>query len=109
MIGGWRFAVRGNECFIVVYIASCAVVTGYLVLDDMHIKKSLLDTLELPLALRHGIIGRLEVKIPWSNLGRDPVVVAIDRVRQDYHKATNTAAATPVDLMVPPAIRCSVS
>lgn len=54
---------------------------GYLVLEDMHIKKSLLDTLELPLALRHGVIGRLEIQIPWKHLGKDPIVVAVDRVR----------------------------
>lgn len=54
--------------------------TGDLVLEDMHIKKSLLDTLELPLALRHGILGRLEIRIPWKNLGKDPIVVVVDRV-----------------------------
>ncbi|CAM9941979.1 unnamed protein product, partial [Sphacelaria rigidula] len=46
----------------------------------MHIKKSLVDTLELPVALRHGTIGRLEIRIPWKKLGKDPVVVVIDRV-----------------------------
>lgn len=54
--------------------------TGDLVLEDMHIKKSLVDTLELPVALRHGTIGRLEIRIPWKKLGKDPVVVVIDRV-----------------------------
>lgn len=58
------------------------VVEGYLVLEDMHIKKSLLDTLELPLALKHGIIGRMEIRIPWSNLYKDPIVIDIDRVRK---------------------------
>lgn len=47
----------------------------------MHIKKSLLDTLELPLALQHGIIGRLEIHIPWKTLAKDSVVINIDRVR----------------------------
>lgn len=57
--------------------------TGYLVLEDMHIKRSVLDTLELPMTLGHGIIGRLEITIPWTNLGKDPIVVVIDRVRRN--------------------------
>lgn len=55
---------------------------GYLVLEDMHIKKSLMDMLELPLALGHGIIGRLEIQIPWSTLNKDPILVAVERVRE---------------------------
>ncbi|CAN0063039.1 unnamed protein product, partial [Ectocarpus fasciculatus] len=54
--------------------------TGYLVLEDMHIKKTLMDMLELPLALRHGIIGRLQIQIPWSTLNKDPILVDVDRV-----------------------------
>lgn len=67
-------------------LASCPVRllalldAGYLVLDNMHIKKNILDTLELPLALRHGIIGRLEIQIPWKKLTKDPIIVAVDRV-----------------------------
>lgn len=51
-------------------------------LEDMHIKKSFLDTLELPLTLKHGIIGRFEMRIPWSSLHKDPIIVDIDRVRK---------------------------
>lgn len=43
-------------------------------------KKSLLDTLELPLALAHGVIGRLEIRIPWTNLLREPIIVTVDQV-----------------------------
>ncbi|CAM9668832.1 unnamed protein product [Ectocarpus sp. 4 AP-2014] len=53
---------------------------GYLVLENMHIKKTLMDMLELPLALRHGIIGRLQIQIPWSTLNKDPILVDVDRV-----------------------------
>ena len=51
-------------------------------LEDMHIKKTLMDMLELPLALRHGILGRLEIQIPWSTLKKDPILVAVERVRR---------------------------
>ncbi|CAM9958896.1 unnamed protein product, partial [Discosporangium mesarthrocarpum] len=54
--------------------------SGRVVLENMRIKKDLLDRLELPLALKHGIIGRLELCIPWSNLGKAPFLVVIDRV-----------------------------
>ncbi|CAN0528874.1 unnamed protein product, partial [Ectocarpus sp. 12 AP-2014] len=50
---------------------------GYLVLENMHIKKTLMDMLELPLALRHGIIGRLQIQIPWSTLNKDPILVDV--------------------------------
>ncbi|CAM9607128.1 unnamed protein product, partial [Ectocarpus sp. 13 AM-2016] len=53
---------------------------GYLVLENMQIKKTLMDMLELPLALRHGIIGRLQIQIPWSTLNKDPILVDVDRV-----------------------------
>lgn len=53
-------------------------------LEDMHIKKSLVDMLELPLALRHGIIGRLEIQIPWSTLNKDPILIAVERVSKQY-------------------------
>ena len=59
-----------------------AILEGYLVLEDMHIKKRFLDTLELPLSLKHGIIGRLEMRIPWSSLHKDPIIVDVDQVRK---------------------------
>jgi vacuolar protein sorting-associated protein 13A/C len=46
----------------------------------MRLKPSLLDTLLLPVALKHGLIGRLELRIPWSQLGTEPIVVVLDRV-----------------------------
>lgn len=64
------------------FVCTTAVLEGYLVLEDMHIKKSFLDTLELPLTLKHGIIGRFEMRIPWSSLHKDPIIVDIDRVRK---------------------------
>ncbi|CAM9592413.1 unnamed protein product [Choristocarpus tenellus] len=54
--------------------------SGLVVLENMQIKKDLLDKLGLPLTLSRGIIGRLELHIPWSNLWKDPIVVVINRV-----------------------------
>lgn len=44
------------------------------------LKRKIVDSLELPVNLVHGMIGRLELKIPWANLGSEPVVVILDRV-----------------------------
>ncbi|CAM9719906.1 unnamed protein product, partial [Phaeothamnion confervicola] len=54
--------------------------SGNVVLQDLRLKPALLDMLQLPLTLRHGSVGRLELRIPWSHLGRDPIVVFLDRV-----------------------------
>jgi N-terminal region of Chorein or VPS13 len=60
-------------------IHRCAI-TGNVVLENMRLKPSLLDSLLLPVALKHGLIGRLELRIPWSQLGTEPIVVVLDRV-----------------------------
>ena len=54
--------------------------SGYLVLENLVLKKTLFDMFKLPLALCHGVIGRFELKIPWSNMTSEPIVVVIDRV-----------------------------
>ena len=43
-------------------------------------KKTALDALRAPIALDAGYIGSLRLKVPWTNLGEEAVVVEIDRV-----------------------------
>ena len=50
---------------------------GDIVLNDVHIKKDLFKTLQKPLELVYGQIGYLRIKIPWRNLGSQPVVVEV--------------------------------
>ena len=57
-----------------------AVWSGYVVLENLVLKKNFFDYLKVPLTLSHGTIGKLELRIPWSNLGREPVVIVIDQV-----------------------------
>jgi hypothetical protein len=59
---------------------SIGVWSGYIVLEQLELKRTLVDTLHLPISLAQGIIGRLELKIPWGNIGVDPVVIIVDRV-----------------------------
>ena len=54
--------------------------SGYICLEHLVLKDKLLQMLGLPLQLAYGAIGRLELRIPWGNLGGEPVVVIIDRI-----------------------------
>jgi len=54
--------------------------SGYICLEHLVLKDKLLQMLGLPLQLAYGVIGRLELRIPWGNLGGEPVVVIIDRI-----------------------------
>ena len=54
--------------------------SGFVVLENLVLKKSLLDGLKLPITVVHGIVGRVELRIPWSNIGSEPVVAIFDRI-----------------------------
>ena len=54
--------------------------SGYVVLEQLVLRRELLSVLNLPITLSYGVIGRFEMRIPWGNLGLEPVVVEIDRV-----------------------------
>jgi hypothetical protein len=54
--------------------------SGLIVLENLRIKSSLLAMVDIPIALSYGYIGRFELRIPWGNLGVDPVMVIIDKV-----------------------------
>eukprot|EP01035_Chromulina_nebulosa_P017158 gene17158-22672_t len=54
--------------------------SGFIVLEQLVLKKSVFDIIDAPVTLTHGVIGRLEIRIPWGNLSSEPMVVIIDRV-----------------------------
>ena len=54
--------------------------SGLIVLEDLVLKKSLFSMLDVPIALCYGSIGRFELRIPWSALGKDPVMIIVDKV-----------------------------
>ncbi|EKU20589.1 vacuolar protein sorting-associated, partial [Nannochloropsis gaditana CCMP526] len=49
-------------------------------LFNVYLKEDVLDTLGLPLTLRFGRIGHVEVQIPWNQLGRKAVIVKLEQV-----------------------------
>jgi hypothetical protein len=54
--------------------------SGLVVLENLVLKNTLLDLVDVPLTLSHGSVGRLEVRIPWGNLGADPVTIIVDKI-----------------------------
>ena len=54
--------------------------SGNVVLENLVFKNSLFDLLKVPLSLVYGVIGKIELFIPWTNLGNEPVVVTVEKI-----------------------------
>jgi vacuolar protein sorting-associated protein 13A/C len=54
--------------------------SGYVVLEQLVLRKSFLESLRMPISLHYGLIGRLELRIPWASIAKDPIVVIIDEI-----------------------------
>jgi hypothetical protein len=54
--------------------------SGYVVLEQLVLKKNLFDRSKTPLSLSYGVVGRLELRIPWKNIGYEPVILVLDEV-----------------------------
>ncbi|XP_043709636.1 uncharacterized protein LOC122658659 isoform X2 [Telopea speciosissima] len=53
---------------------------GDVVLKDLKLKAEALNLLKLPVTVKAGFVGTITLKVPWKNLGKEPVIVLIDRV-----------------------------
>jgi vacuolar protein sorting-associated protein 13A/C len=60
-----------------------AVWSGNVVLEGLTIKKEALDDLALPLCIESGTIKAMNIKVPWSRLGSQPITVQIDGVKSE--------------------------
>ncbi|KAK1307202.1 hypothetical protein QJS10_CPA10g01570 [Acorus calamus] len=60
---------------------------GDVVLKDLKLKAEALNSLKLPVFVRAGFVGTITLKVPWNRLGKEPVVVLIDRVFVLAHPA----------------------
>jgi len=56
------------------------VFSGNVVLRNLEIRGEALQSLNLPVIVKKGILGKLEVHVPWKNLKSQPVVVQLDNV-----------------------------
>ena len=59
---------------------SVAVSKGVVTFKDLVLKDKIVDVLGLPFKMRHGFVGSIEIIIPYSKLGTEPVVVVINQV-----------------------------
>ncbi|KAH0635119.1 hypothetical protein KY284_037905 [Solanum tuberosum] len=50
------------------------------VLKDLKLKAEALNSLKLPVTVKAGFVGTITLKVPWKGLGKEPVIVLIDRV-----------------------------
>ncbi|VDO97071.1 unnamed protein product [Soboliphyme baturini] len=51
---------------------------GDVALNNLDIKDSALDDLDLPVKLKSGFLAKLTLKIPWKNLYTEPVVAEVE-------------------------------
>ena len=57
-----------------------AVWSGNVVLEGLTIKKEALDAFTLPLCIKTGSIRRMNINVPWTRLGSQPIKVEIEGV-----------------------------
>ena len=54
--------------------------SGNVSLSDLSLRSDALDSLELPLELLRGCIGRLHLRVPWTRLRSEPVEIVLEDV-----------------------------
>lgn len=52
--------------------------SGDVKLRNLELKKDCLDSLDLPIHVRRGILGELSMNVPWSSLKNKPVKITIE-------------------------------
>ncbi|GKV06822.1 hypothetical protein SLEP1_g18658 [Rubroshorea leprosula] len=62
---------------------------GDVVLKDLKLKAEALNSLKLPVTVKAGFVGSITLKVPWKSLGKEPVIVLIDRVFVLAYPASN--------------------
>lgn len=53
---------------------------GEVLLENVELVLEAFDYLQLPFAIKKGVIGKLSIKIPWKKLGWDPILIALEDV-----------------------------
>ncbi|XP_062073801.1 uncharacterized protein LOC133778015 isoform X2 [Humulus lupulus] len=67
---------------------------GDVELTNMQLKPEALNALKLPVKVKAGFLGSVKLKVPWSRLGQDPVVVHLDRIFLLVEPATQVEGST---------------
>ncbi|KAI5072395.1 hypothetical protein GOP47_0012501 [Adiantum capillus-veneris] len=58
----------------------------------MQLKPEALNALKLPVKVKAGFLGSVKLKVPWSKLGKEPVIVLLDRIFVLAEPQTNVEA-----------------
>ncbi|KAJ4846821.1 hypothetical protein Tsubulata_004613 [Turnera subulata] len=67
---------------------------GDVELTNMQLKPEALNALKLPVKVKAGFLGSVRLKVPWSRLGQDPVLVHLDRIFLLAEPATQVEGRT---------------
>ncbi|XP_071939359.1 uncharacterized protein [Coffea arabica] len=70
---------------------------GDVVLKDLKLKAEALNSLKLPVTVKAGFVGTITLKVPWKSLGKEPVIVLIDRVFLLAHPAADSRSLKEED------------
>ncbi|KAJ9118150.1 hypothetical protein QFC22_004053 [Naganishia vaughanmartiniae] len=57
-----------------------SLVSGSLVLNNLQIKREALDSLNLPVEVHQGLIGQLNIYVPLTTLGSEPIRLVVEDV-----------------------------
>ncbi|KAK3008800.1 hypothetical protein RJ639_013898 [Escallonia herrerae] len=63
-------------------------------LTNMQLKPEALNALKLPVKVKAGFLGSVKLKVPWSRIGQDPVLVSLDRIFLLAEPATQVEGST---------------
>ncbi|CAM6098991.1 unnamed protein product [Calypogeia fissa] len=54
--------------------------SGEALLENVEIRLEAFDHLQLPFAIKQGFVGKLRLQLPWSKLGWEPILIALEDV-----------------------------
>ena len=57
-----------------------SVWSGEVLLRDLQLRTAALDALPIPVKAIGGTLGEVRVTVPWRRLGKEPLIISIDRV-----------------------------
>ena len=57
-----------------------SVWSGEVLLRDLQLRTEALDALPIPVKAIGGTVGEVRVTVPWRRLGKEPLIISIDRV-----------------------------
>uniref|UniRef100_A0A2P2MGU1 Putative vacuolar protein sorting-associated protein 13F n=1 Tax=Rhizophora mucronata TaxID=61149 RepID=A0A2P2MGU1_RHIMU len=71
-----------------------SVWNGDVELKNMQLQPEALNALKLPVKVKAGFLGSVKLKVPWSRLGQDPVLVYLDGIFLLAEPATQVKGRT---------------